>query len=255
MTSSHSEGYYAKEMGLPIRQLAVCTNKNDILHRFFAHGDYSAKGCVPTLAPAMDITKASNFERYLFHLLGNDASALRECMDGINAHGILNLGPDHDTLMKQVKATFISSRASDEEIVKISKKYITESSYAPCPHTACGLHAAHGSLLEAGHNVVTLATAHPGKFQNYDDDAKACLPTLPPQLENLLEKKTRVTMIEKSSAKVEALVRGFAAKTAEAKSKQSKTVSMAGGNPVAYLVGAWVAGIITAHILLPLLKK
>jgi len=249
-------GFYAKEMGLPIRQLAACTNKNDILHRFFAHGDYSSKGCVPTLAPAMDITKASNFERYLFHLLGNDAAALRECMDGINAHGVLNLGPDHDKLMKQVKETFISSRASDEDIVKISKKYIDEQGYAPCPHTACGLHAAHESLLEAGHDVVTLATAHPGKFQNYNDEARACQPSLPPQLEGLLEKRTRVTKIEKSSAKVESIVRDFAAKTAKAKSKQTKVAGLVtGGNPAYYLLGAWVAGIVTAHFLLPLLKK
>jgi len=245
-------GFYAKEMGLPIRQLAACTNKNDILHRFFAHGDYSSKGCVPTLAPAMDITKASNFERYLFHLLGNDAVALKECMEGINAHGVLNLGPDHDELMKKVKETFLSSKATDEDIVRISKQYINDMGYAPCPHTACGLHAAHGGLLEAGHDVVTLATAHPGKFLNYDDAARACQPALPPQLEGLLDRKTRVTRISNSAAKVESIVRDFAAKTAE--SRQAKT-AVTGGNPVAYLTIAWIAGIATAYFLLPMLKK
>ena len=62
--------------------------------------------------------------------------------------------------MRQVKETFLSSKATDEDIVRISKQYINDMGYAPCPHTACGLHAAHGGLLEAGHDVVTLATAY-----------------------------------------------------------------------------------------------
>lgn len=64
-------GYYAKRMGLPIDQLIVATNKNDILHRFFAHdGDYSLdkSGVAATVTPSMDIGVSSNFERFLFHV-------------------------------------------------------------------------------------------------------------------------------------------------------------------------------------------
>lgn len=74
-------------MGLPIRKLIVSTNSNDILHRFLSKGDYSAQPVVPTLAPAMDIVIPSNFERYLYHLVGNNVTILAECMKSIKETG------------------------------------------------------------------------------------------------------------------------------------------------------------------------
>jgi hypothetical protein len=66
-------GYYAKRMGLPIVDLVVATNENDILHRFFSKGQYhKAPNVTHTLAPSMDICVSSNFERFLFHMLDDD---------------------------------------------------------------------------------------------------------------------------------------------------------------------------------------
>src|SRR4029079_18258207 len=65
-------GYIAHKMGLPIKQLIVATNKNDILHRFFDGNDYSRGELVKTLSPSMDIQVSSNFERFLFYLYDED---------------------------------------------------------------------------------------------------------------------------------------------------------------------------------------
>ena len=67
-------------MGLPIRKLIIATNDNDILTRFFRDGDYSKHEVIETLAPAMDIMYASNFERYLYHLCGEDSQTLCQWM-------------------------------------------------------------------------------------------------------------------------------------------------------------------------------
>merc|ERR1719316_791 len=69
-------GYYAKRMGLPVKHLVVATNSNDILHRFFTTGEYDKLPVQATCAPSMDIGISSNFERYLFYLLGSDESKL-----------------------------------------------------------------------------------------------------------------------------------------------------------------------------------
>ena len=65
--------FYARCMGLPVEKLVVATNRNDILSRFFQHGDYSARAVQPSLAPAMDIVVPSNFERFLYVLLKQDS--------------------------------------------------------------------------------------------------------------------------------------------------------------------------------------
>ena len=68
-------GYAAKQMGLPIDRLIVATNRNDILHRALASGDYSTGSVTPTDAPSMDIQVSSNFERLIFDLAGRDGAA------------------------------------------------------------------------------------------------------------------------------------------------------------------------------------
>jgi threonine synthase len=84
-------GYYAKRMGLPVGELIVATNENDILHRFFTTGKYHRRPINKTISPSMDICVSSNFERYLFHLMGDDAEKLANMMKAFEATGQITL--------------------------------------------------------------------------------------------------------------------------------------------------------------------
>ena len=85
-------GYLAKQMGLPVDQLVVATNQNDILHRFISNNDYSKTQLSKTYSPSMDILVSSNFERYLFDLFGRDSAQLTTlCSDPVrNASASVN---------------------------------------------------------------------------------------------------------------------------------------------------------------------
>ena len=82
-------GYYAKHMGLPVDQMVVATNRNDILDRFFTKGDYSLSpnGVAETITPSMDIGISSNFERFLFHRLGENTDEMAALMKNFESTG------------------------------------------------------------------------------------------------------------------------------------------------------------------------
>ena len=82
-------GWTAKEMGLPIKSLLIATNKNDVLHKAFSNNNYEKSKVTQTLAPSMDISVASNFERLLYNLFDNDSSRLAEKMRSFPKNSIL----------------------------------------------------------------------------------------------------------------------------------------------------------------------
>jgi len=84
-------GYYSKRMGLPVGKLIVATNENDILHRFFTKGEYHRYDIQKTISPSMDICVSSNFERYLFHLAGDDATTLSSWIQAFENTGKLTI--------------------------------------------------------------------------------------------------------------------------------------------------------------------
>ena len=86
-------GFYAKEMGLPVERLIVATNSNDILHRYFSAGDYSSSGVAETVTPSMDIAVSSNFERFLFHMSGNDSAMMAKLMGELESNGTRHAPP------------------------------------------------------------------------------------------------------------------------------------------------------------------
>jgi threonine synthase len=106
-------GYYAKRMGLPVDQLLVATNVNDILHRFFTTGNYHKADVTQTSSPSMDISISSNFERYLFELAGRDHAKLKDWMTGFEATGELTLTGD---LLEKARADFISGRGDEDDV-------------------------------------------------------------------------------------------------------------------------------------------
>ena len=167
-------GYLAHRMGLPVRQLIIATNANDILHRCISGNDYSRQPLQHTLSPSMDIMISSNFERLLFDLYERDGKALAALMAGFEA-GATALDP---RVLGQARTLFSSQRVDDAETVATIRAEYAASEYLLDPHSAIGVAAARRCRRDAETPVVCLATAHPAKFP--DAVQQAGYPGAPP---------------------------------------------------------------------------
>ena len=180
-------GYYSKRMGLPVGKLIVATNENDILHRFFTKGEYHRFGIAETISPSMDICVSSNFERYLYHLAGDDPTTLANWMSAFEATGKITITGKK---LEEAKKDFLSARADTAMTLKTIKEYNDKYDYMLCPHSAVGVSAIH-QLDLVNPATVCLATAHEAKFPAACKRAVDPLPTPPPQLSKLFSMKTR----------------------------------------------------------------
>lgn len=153
-------GWLAMRMGLPIRKLVLATNENDILSRFFATGEYRTGAVHATLSPSMDIQVASNFERYLYYRLGQDAAAVRMAMDGFARDGIVRVTPE---ATGAVDSAFAAGVGTTAETLATIREFHEEAGYLLDPHTAVGVHVGRRHLHE-DEPMLCLATAHPAKF-------------------------------------------------------------------------------------------
>jgi threonine synthase len=153
-------GWYAMRMGAPISQLILATNENDILARFFATGEYSLGTVHQTLSPSMDIQVASNFERYLFHLMGGDSAALNKALADFIRTGALRVEKKPSGAVDE---QFAAGAAGREDVLATIREYHGKYAYLLDPHTAVGVAVAQRVGL-VGDPVVCLATAHPAKF-------------------------------------------------------------------------------------------
>lgn len=181
-------GYVAAQMGLPIAQLIVATNVNDILHRALTNGDYSQGTVTPTAAPSMDIQVSSNFERLLFDLGGRDGQALAVQMAGFEATKAMQLT---NAQREGAAALFTSARADADDMSRAIRWAWEASGELLDPHTAIGLHAARASGIAKDVPVVTLATAHPAKFPDAVERATGQRPHLPARVGDLFERAER----------------------------------------------------------------
>ena len=181
-------GYVAAQMGLPIAQLIVATNVNDILHRALSTGDYSQGTVTPTAAPSMDIQVSSNFERLLFDLGGRDGKALASQMAGFEATKAMQLS---NAQREGAARLFTSARADANDMTQAIRWAWEKCGELLDPHTACGLHAARASKLPREVPIVTLATAHPAKFRDAVERATGQRPHLPARVGNLFEREER----------------------------------------------------------------
>ena len=191
-------GYYAKRMGLPIDQLVVATNSNDILHRFFdKNGDYSldSNGVAQTLSPSMDIGVSSNFERFLFHMGNDDPKALNEMMTRFEAEGALH---PPASVVNAAREVMCSARVDDAEVLStITDVHARANGYTLDPHSAIGVAAARRVRPEGSTvPMVCLACAHWAKFPDANQLAlgaeKAGQLKVPHVLATLDELDTRV---------------------------------------------------------------
>jgi threonine synthase len=180
-------GYVAAKMGLPVAKLIVATNVNDILHRALSQGDYSQGTVVPTPSPSMDIQVSSNFERLLFDLGGRDGAALGRQMKGFEASKAMRL----TNAQQSGAAGLLHSDRIDLDDMALAMRWACDGAGQVIdPHTAIGLAAARRTDL-GDTPIVTLATAHPAKFDDAVERATGVRPALPARIGDLFDREER----------------------------------------------------------------
>ena len=193
-------GYLAAKMGLPIEQLVIATNQNDILHRCISANDHRTLPLQQSLAPSMDIMISSNFERLLFHAYRRNGDQIAALMAAAK-QGHMRLS---DAALAEVRQLFASHRCDDASMLAMIDGVYSDSGYLMDPHTAIGLDAARSCRANAITPMITLATAHPAKFPDavrragYPED-----PELPAHMADLFERAERFNVLDNDRAAVE----------------------------------------------------
>ncbi|MDP9128333.1 MAG: threonine synthase, partial [Pseudomonadota bacterium] len=182
----------AAKCGLSISKLAVASNRNDILTRFFTSGTMKAESVHSTFSPSMDIQISSNFERLLFDLCGQDGCELVRYMEQMKGSGGFAVAP---VQLAQARQIFSAARVDDALTLKTIADVYRESGYVLDPHSAVGVAAARQLARELPNPVVMLACAHPAKFPETIRRAIGIAPPLPPLVEDLLRKPERIVKL------------------------------------------------------------
>jgi len=192
-------GYLAKQMGLPIDQLVVATNQNDILHRVISGNQFEKHDLQHTLSPSMDIVVSSNFERMLFDCFDRDGAAIADLMQRMNTETVSLPA----AAFERVRELFASASASDEETVATIASVYDDSEYLLDPHSAIGVKAARDCWRDRSVPMVTLATAHPAKFPEAVMKAGyPSAPALPHHMADLFDLDERYEVIDNDMSSV-----------------------------------------------------
>ena len=194
-------GYVAAQIGLPIAQLIVATNRNDILARFFESGRYSAGEVHPTMSPSMDIQVASNFERLLHGLCDGDGARVRGLMREFAEDRQLAVPAD---ALGRARELFDAARADEEETTATMAEVYWATGQLIDPHTAVGVRAGRACRLDPATPLVCLATAHPAKFPEPVARATGVTPALPGRLADLLQRAERFDVLPNQLTAVQA---------------------------------------------------
>jgi len=197
----------ARRLGLPIKELVVGSNRNDILTRFFATGRMQSEAVVPTLSPSMDIQISSNFERYLFDLHKGDASLVVAQLGAFRQSGQFAV---EDHVWAEARALFDAKALDDAETISAMKSLYEETGHLIDPHSAIGVAAGRARRRDASVPMVALATAHAAKFPDAVERATGVRPQLPPRLADLLQRPERCDDLPNDVAVVKAYVRNIA---------------------------------------------
>jgi threonine synthase len=204
-------GHVAREMGLPIDRLILATNENDVLDEFFRSGRYRPRGAQETHAtssPSMDISKASNFERYVFDIVGRDPQMVTSLWRTLARDGGFDLsGSPHWRRVQE--SGFVSGRSAHADRIATIRDVHARYGVIVDPHTADGLHVARA--LRSGHRpLVCIETALPAKFSDTIREALGREPSRPPAYEGLEQRPQRCEVLPADAERVRAYVSAHA---------------------------------------------
>ncbi len=188
-------GHIARQMGLPIRRLILATNENNVLEEFFRTGIYrprDADHTFVTSSPSMDISRASNFERFVFDLVGRDAKRVSALWRELSANGYFDLSD----YLPEFEATygFLAGASSHESRLATIRSVMDRTGVLIDPHTADGVKVAE-QYVEPGIPMLVLETALPAKFSEVIEEALGHPAPVPMGLEDLESLPQRVTVL------------------------------------------------------------
>jgi threonine synthase len=174
-------GHIARMMGLPIDQLVVATNENDVLDEFFKTGVYRPRGSANTYqtsSPSMDISKASNFERFIFDLVGRDSAKVRELWASVDQGGAFDI---HALMAKVAEYGFVSGSSNHQQRMQTIRDTHKKHAISIDTHTADGLKVAL-ERRDPKVPMLVLETALPAKFEDAMVEALGAVPERPSAL-------------------------------------------------------------------------
>ena len=202
-------GHVARMMGLPIEQLVVATNENDVLDEFFRTGVYRVRTSADThetSSPSMDISKASNFERFVFDLLGRDAAKTQDLFGAqLSQKGFFDLSRDAAFKQAAQRYGFISGKSSHADRLATIRKTFKEFGVLIDTHTADGLKVAR-EHLQPGVPMIVLETALPIKFAATIVEALGREPDRPARFVGIEDLPKRVMRMPADVAQVKAYI-------------------------------------------------
>jgi threonine synthase len=200
-------GHVARMMGLPIAQLVLATNENDVLDEFFRTGVYrvrASQDTYETSSPSMDISKASNFERFVFDLLGRDGARVRYLFaEELVAKGRFELA--REVLVAREQYGFVSGKSTHADRLATIRDTYQRFGAMIDTHTADGLKVAR-EHLQRGVPMLVLETALPIKFAGTIVEALGREPDRPARFAGIEELPKRVTVLPADAEKVKQFI-------------------------------------------------
>jgi threonine synthase len=200
-------GHIARMMGLPIAKLVVATNENDVLDEFFRTGRYRVRATADTFqtsSPSMDISKASNFERFVFDLVGREPARVTALYDDIARRGAFDLS-DSEEFAAIGQYGFASGRSTHADRVQTIRRVWDEHRVMVDTHTADGLFVA-ASHREPGTTMICLETALPAKFAATIREALGREPERPAAYDAIEERVQRFALMPADVAQLKRYV-------------------------------------------------
>ncbi len=187
-------GHIAREMGVPIRRLVLATNENNVLEEFFRTGVYRPRAAThATSSPSMDISRASNFERFVFDLVDRDPARVRALMEELRVAGQFDLSALRPVFTQRYG--FVAGASTHADRLRTIRDIRRETGVLIDPHTADGVKVAL-EHLEDGVPMLVLETALPAKFAETIVEATGESPEVPVALRDLDRLPQRVEVMD-----------------------------------------------------------
>jgi len=200
-------GHIARMMGLPIKKLILATNENNVLEEFFKTGVYRPRTTAETAhtsSPSMDISKASNFERFIFDLVGRDAAKVRELWGKVDAGGAFDLR-DTDFWKNIDQYGFVAGKSSHADRLNTIRTVWEKYGVMVDTHTADGIKVGL-EYREAGVPLVCLETALPAKFEDTIIEALGRKPERPAGMDGMEKLPQRSELMDADVGKLKAYI-------------------------------------------------